>query len=223
MILSCRRQRTRGLDEARGIVGVAKLGLRQQAEFGFVEDQDIDEIEQLGAEFDRGRRIEDRGRAGGAGAFEEGGDRGQRNLELADRDVALRKDSRGDVGGAHQRVGAGNDDNGVVGIGDGDDGRAGVGAGRFLHEAQVDPLCGEERLQLIAERILAEPADQRRRRAEFCGRHRLVGALAAGKVEHRCACDGLADAGMPVGRRHHIHVDAAGDEHAAHALIPRIA
>ena len=33
------RQRTRGLDEARVIVGVAKLGLRQQAEFGFIENR----------------------------------------------------------------------------------------------------------------------------------------------------------------------------------------
>ena len=73
----------------------------------------------------------------------------------------------------------------------------------------------------MAERILAEPADQRRRRAELCGRDRLVRALAAGKITHRIAGDGLADAGMPVGGRHHIHVDASGNENAAHALFPR--
>ena len=86
---------------------------------------------------------------------------------------------------------------------------------------EVDPLRGEERLQLVAERILAEPADQRRRRAEFGGGDRLVGALAAGKIKHRVAGDGFADAGMPVGGCHHIHVDAAGNENAAHALFPK--
>jgi hypothetical protein len=39
---------------------------------------------------------------------------------------------------------------------------------------------------------------------------------AAGKVQHRLAGDGFIDPGMPVGGRHHIHVDAAGDENAAH-------
>ena len=191
--------------------------LASKAEFGFVEDEDIDEIEQFALEFDRRRRIEDRGRAGGAGAVEEGGDRGQRNLELADGDVAFRQRSRADVGGVDQPVGAGNDDDGVVGIGDGDDRRSGVGLGRLPHEAQVDSLRREERLQLVAERILAEPADQRRRRAEFGGGDRLVGALAAGKIQHRAAGDGFADARMPLGGRHHIHVDAAGNENAAHA------
>lgn len=64
----------------------------------------------------------------------------------------------------------------------------------------------------MAERILAKPADQRRRRAKLGRRDRLVRALAAGKVKHRIAGNGLADAGMPAGGRYHIHVDAAGDE-----------
>ena len=209
-------QRSRRFDEARVIVGVAKLGLGEKAEFGFIEDQDIDEIEHFSAECDRRRRIENRGRAGRTGALEKGADRGQRNFELADRDIAFRKRRRGDIGGADQRIGAGHDDDGVVGIGEGDDRRAGMGVGGFLHKREVDALRGEERLQLIAERILADPADQRGRRAELGGCDRLVGALAAGKIQHRFAGDGLADPGMPVGRRHHIHVDAAGDEDAAH-------
>ena len=53
-------------------------------------------------------------------------------------------------------------------------------------------------------------------RAQLCRRHRLVRALAAGKIQHGLAGDGFADFGMPVGRRHHIHVDAAGDENAPH-------
>ena len=72
------------------IVGVAKVGLGQEAEFAFVENQNIDEIEQGAVEPDRRRRIEDRGRVGSTGALEEGVDGGNRNLELADRDVALR-------------------------------------------------------------------------------------------------------------------------------------
>ncbi len=203
------------------IVGVVKLGLRQQAELGFIEDQNIDEIEQFRGEFDRRRRIEDRRRAGRAGAFEEGGNSGQGNLELADRDIALRKRGRGDIGGINKRVGAGNDDNRVVGIGCRNEGRSGMGFGGFPHQAQVEPLCGEERLQVTAERILAEPADQRRRRAELCGRDRLVRALAAGKVKHRVTGDGFADAGMPVGGCHHIHVDASGNENAAHVSFPK--
>ena len=46
---------------------------------------------------------------------------GQRDFELADRDVALGEDGGADIVGADQRIGAGHDDNGVVGIGDGDD------------------------------------------------------------------------------------------------------
>ena len=80
------------------------------------------------------------------------------------------------------------------------------------------PCAREERLQLCAKRILADAADQRRRRAQFGGRDRLVRALAAGKVEHGLARDRFADTRMPVGRRHHIHVDASGNENPAHAI-----
>ena len=66
------------------------------------------------------------------------------------------------------------------------------------------------------ERVLAETADQRGRRPEFCRRYRLVGALAAGEVMHRGSRDGFADARIAACRRHHIHVDAAGDEYAPH-------
>ena len=116
------------------IVGVAKLALRQQTEFGFIEDQDIGEIEQWTPEFDGRRRIED-GRAPAARAlFEKGGDRGQGNLELADRDIARDERCAGHVGGTHQRIGAGNDDNGVVGIGKRDDAR--FRCGRRMFPAQ---------------------------------------------------------------------------------------
>ena len=171
----------RRIDEPPIIVAVAKLGLRQQTELGFIEDQDIDEIEQLAAEIAWRRRIEDRGGAGGAGALEEGDDGGQGNLELADRDVALRKCGRGDIGGAEQRVRAGNDDDGVVGIGDRDDRRSAMGFSGLPHEAEVDSLRGEKRLQLVAERILAEPADQRDLRAELGGRTAWLAPLPPGK------------------------------------------
>ena len=105
----------------------------------------------------------------GTGALEEGANRGQRNLELADRDVAFRKRRRGDIGIADQRIGAGHHDNGVVGMGKGDDRRAGMGFVCFPHKAKVDALRSKERLQLIAERILADAADQRGRRAELDG------------------------------------------------------
>jgi hypothetical protein len=36
---------------------------------------------------------------------------------------------------------------------------------------------------------------------------------------HGLAGDGLADPGMPGGCRHHIHVDAAGDEDAPQLLL----
>src|ERR1700692_596205 len=108
----------------------------------------------------------------------------------------------------------------VAGIGDRNDRRSGVGLGRFPHKTKVDPLRGEERPQLTTERVHPDPADQRDLCAEFGGGHRLVGAVAAGKIKHRVAGDGFADAGMPVGRGHHIHVDAAGNEDAAHALLP---
>jgi hypothetical protein len=60
-------QRSRHFDEARIIVGIVKFGPGQETELGFIEDQNIDEIEQLAVEFDRWRRIEDRVRASRAG------------------------------------------------------------------------------------------------------------------------------------------------------------
>ncbi len=110
------------------------------------------------------------------------------------------------------------DDNGVVGIGDGDDRRPGMGLSALPHQAEVDSLRGEKGLQRSAECIPGHPADQRHRRAELGGCDRLVCALAAGKIEHGVAGDGLADAGMPVGGCHHIHVDASGNEDAPHAI-----
>ena len=38
--------------KARGFVGVAEFDVSKQAEFGFIEDQDIDEVEQFSAECD---------------------------------------------------------------------------------------------------------------------------------------------------------------------------
>ena len=97
-------QGSRSVDDAAVIVTVAKLGLGQETEFAFIENENIDEVEQFVAELSGRRRIEDRRRAGRTGALEEGVDRGQGNLELADRDVALRKRRRGDVGGINQRI-----------------------------------------------------------------------------------------------------------------------
>ncbi len=59
-------------------------------------------------------------------------------------------------------------------------------------------MRGEERPQLLAERIGAQPADQRGRCAELCRGHRLVCALAAREIMHGVAGHGLADLGMPV-------------------------
>src|SRR5262249_22228706 len=91
---------------------------------------------------------------------------------------------------------------------------------RVAHEIQIDALTGKERPQLCTERVLAEPPDQCRRCAEFRSRDRLVRALAAWEIKNVLAENGLAEARMALGSRHHIHVDAAGDEHTPHALIP---
>jgi hypothetical protein len=85
-----------------------------------------------------------------------------------------------------------------------------------LDKAEIDSLRGEKVLQFPSERIRADPADQRCRCAELGGCDRLVGTLAAGKVKHLPAGDGLADPRMPVGRRHNIHVDASSNEDTAH-------
>ena len=215
-------QGTRGFDEARKVVALAKLGLGEKTKLAFIQDQDIGEVEQFALEFDRRRGIEDRGRAGRTGAAEEGGYGRQRNFELGDGDVALREHCRGDVDLIQQRIGAGNNHDGVVGVGDGNDGGPAVGIRGFAHEAEFHALGDEKLLQLLAERIPADPTDQRRRRPQFCRRDRLVGALAARKIVHGLSGDGLADPGMPVGGCHHIHIDAAGDEHAIRkCLIPK--
>ena len=139
-------QRTGGLNEAGVIVGIAKLGFGEKAQFGFVEDQYVDEIEQFLPEGDCRRRVEDRGCANGPRAFEERGDGGQRDFKLADSDVAFGENGAADVLCIHQSVGAGHDDNGVVGIGKGDDGGSGVRLGRLLDEGEVYALRGEKRL-----------------------------------------------------------------------------
>ena len=76
--------------------------------------------------------------------LKERSDGGQRDLELADRDIAFGQHGRGDILWRHQRIGAGHDDDGVVGIGDGDDGRSGMGPGGVLDEGEVDALRGRE-------------------------------------------------------------------------------
>src|SRR6185369_8785317 len=53
-------------------------------------------------------------------------------------------------------------------------------------------------------------------RAEPGSGHGLVRSLAARKIQHLEARDGLADFWMACGGCHHVHVDAAGDEDAPH-------
>jgi hypothetical protein len=113
---------------------------------------------------------------------EEGGNRGQRNLELADRDVALRELSRCNIVGADQPVGAGHDNDRIVGIRKRDDRRARVRLGGLPHQTQVHALCGEKRSQLLSERVRTQEADQRGRSAEFCRGDGLVRAFAAWKI-----------------------------------------
>jgi hypothetical protein len=149
----------------------------------------------------------------------EGADGGQWNLELADRHVAFRKQRHGHISRAHQSIRAGNDNNGVVGVGDGDDSRSGLRLRRILHERQIDTLCRQKCSQIAAERILADAPNQRRRGTQLRG-DRLVGALAAGEIQHFASGDDLAELRLPLGRRHHIHIDAAGNEYAAHVVFP---
>jgi hypothetical protein len=140
-----------------------------------------------------------------------------RNFELADGDVALGQHGGGNILGTDQRIGARHDDDGVVGVGDGDHGRPGMDIRGVLDLRKVDALRSEERSQLLAEGIHAQPADQRGRCTQLRGGDRLVGALAARKIMHGLAGNGLADPGMPGSRRHHIHIDAAGDQDTSHA------
>ena len=107
---------------------------------------------------------------------------GSGNLELADGDVALGEHGCGDILGVTSALAPGTTTMVLSASGDGDDGRSGMGSGGVRDEGEVDALRGQERLQLLAERIRAEPADQRGRCAELRGRDRLVGALAAGKI-----------------------------------------
>ena len=153
------------------------------------------------------------------GPLEERRDRRQRNLELADGDIALRQLRIRDVISADQRIAAGNDDDRVVRLRHRDDGGAGMRLGRLADGAEIDALIAEERPQLSPERILAQPADQRGLGTEPRRGDRLVRTLAARKIKHLPAGDGLADLGMAIGRGHHIHVDAAGDEDAPHETL----
>ncbi|GCC49590.1 hypothetical protein chiPu_0033972, partial [Chiloscyllium punctatum] len=119
-------QASRRLGKAGGCVAVAQLSSREESKLGLVQDQDIDQIQQRLVGLFRRCRIEDRGGAGGAGALEECGDRRQRDLELADRDVTLHHGRHRDITSIDEPVGAWHDHDGVVGIGNGDDRRAGM-------------------------------------------------------------------------------------------------
>ena len=133
-------QASRRFDEAGRLVAIVKFGVREKPKLGLVEDQDVNELEQFRPAGDRRRWVEDGGRTGRARPFEEGADRRQRNFELADGDVALGQHRSGDILGTDQRVGAGNDHDGVVGIGDGDDRRSGMDIRGVLDEREVDAL-----------------------------------------------------------------------------------
>ncbi|MGY4361813.1 hypothetical protein ACVW0J_008306 [Bradyrhizobium sp. i1.7.7] len=103
--------------------------------------------------------------AGATGALEEGGNRRQRNLELADGHIALRQRRIRDVIRTDQRIAAGDDDNGIVRFCDGDDGGAAMRVG-VADGAEIDALGAEECPELGPERILSEPPDQRGFHAE---------------------------------------------------------
>ena len=75
-------QRFRGVDEALDLVVIPKRLACEQAKLRLIEHKNIGQAEQFGVNRARRSGIEDRGGAGRSGAGEEGGYRGQRNLEL---------------------------------------------------------------------------------------------------------------------------------------------
>ena len=89
MVWPDRAELSRRIDEARGLVACREARSSRSKASSVSLSTRISTSRAVRLEGARRRRIEDRRRAGSAGATEERGDRRQRNLELADRDVAL--------------------------------------------------------------------------------------------------------------------------------------
>ena len=83
---------------------------------------------------------------------------------------------------------------------------------------RVDSRAGQRGAELIAEDIAADAADQEGAGAVEGGLRRLVAGLPAGREGHAMTDDALALAGEPVGRRDHVHMDAADDADARRRL-----
>ena len=215
-------QAPRRLDEAGRLVAIGKLGVRKQAKLGFIEDQDVDEVEQLRPQAMAGAGLRivvaPAARARSKKALIVGS--GISNWLTATSPLAsagaatsaaltsaLAPGMTTMVLSALATV--------MIAVPVWAIRRVLARALRSIPCAARNAFSSSPNASLPSRPISAVV------RAEPRGGDRLVGALAAGKVKHGLAGDGFADSGMPVGGCHHIHVDAAGDENAAHALFPK--
>ncbi len=80
------------------------------------------------------------------------------------------------------------------------------------------PVLCQGGAELIAEDVAADAADEEGAGAVEGGLRRLVAGLPAGREGHAMTDDALALAGEPVGRRDHVHMDAADDADARRRL-----
>ena len=170
----------------------------------------------------RGRGVEDHRHAETVAQAHGGLDGFQRDLHLHQHRVGAFDQRTGgfDLGGPDAAVGGGHHDDLVFAVGDGDRGGAAGAVVEAGDVGEVDVFGGEARVQLVAEGVATERADQRYFRAQSRGGHGLVGALAAGHGEEAFAQDGFARADEARRLGDQVHVDAADDDDACHASSP---
>ena len=198
-----------------------RVGGADGAGLGLVHHQDVDVGQQRRRHADGGCGVEHHQRPRRAGGPDRGGDRGHRDLQLADQRVAgaERAGRPGGVGVVEAGVRTWPDRDDVLAMPVDQDQRVpGGGAGVGEHPGDVDARRGRLREQEGAVGVGTDPPHQPHESArarEFGRRHGLVGALAAGVAAQVAAEDRLAGRGQRSDGQHQVEVQAAEDHQLA--------
>ncbi len=128
-------------------------------------------------------------------------DRLERNLELHEDQVRFTQSVLGgvDIGGQKVRIRTLDDQDRVFSGLFHEDGRnAGRFSSHFGDMARIDAVVGEVADRVVAEKVVAHFGDHADGGAEFCGRNRLVGPLAAAAALEAGRFQRFARLGHPV-------------------------
>jgi hypothetical protein len=144
-----------------------------------------------------------------------------RDAQLGEHHVALGEQRLGGahVGGSQAVVGTRHHGDGAFAPAREHGGGAGGRVGCHRHVIGTHALGAQMCEQLVPFGIVASAADEPGLGAQARGRHRLVGALAAGCAPKTLPAQRLAIARQAGRLEHVVHVDAAYDQQASHACL----